>query len=166
MKLFVFVLFFMMTINNYSQKKTNLSIYIDPKMLIYGPYMNDKKGALDILSRFYISKNKNEYGLELEYFNRIHYLASGLFYSRQILKIKKTYIYTGGNIGFIFRTSKYNTKTPSFSINCRIKYKLTNKLSISLLANYKHRSDLVKLYNNKKILYFNGYIGLNYLIHS
>lgn len=156
----------MITLKNYSQKKINTSIYLDPKMAMYGPYMDDKKSALDILTRFYISKNKNEYGLELEYFNRIHYISSGMYYSREIFKIKKTYIYTGGNIGFIFRTSKYNTKTPTFSINGRIKYKITNKLGISLLANYKHRSDLVKLYNNKKILYFNGYIGLNYLIHS
>ena len=159
MKNFKYIIALLACTSLYSQQNY-ISIHVDPKMAIKGPYETSKSGELDILFRAAHTENNSEIGIEYESFTAIDYAAWGLFYN-YVFNFHKVNLTAGFMSGFIYR-SDYNVMKPTININNEIRVPINNRLALSLLSSFKYRTDLVEIYSENKPLKFNGYLGLIY----
>ncbi len=155
--LLFFLLFFMSSAISYSQNSLKLSIKQDLKLMSYGDRLGNKSGTLDLLTRVkYESKEK-----------KLGFFVFGLEY--EIAKIEKTYTRYGAIFGYSFNTllndpdfyvtptlgigniARDGNNTLSFAGSLQFAYKITKRIKISSLLQITERTDLQKMYGEKKI---------------
>ncbi|MGB2128518.1 MAG: hypothetical protein ACPHXR_03485 [Flavicella sp.] len=160
--LFAFILF----VNIYcsAQKNGFVSVVIDPKMLIKGPYEDSENGELDFVLKLSDHTETSEIGIAYERFASIDYSSYGIFYNQKIdLPILKDTSYIlGVESGFIRRQVEDHIIKLSFALNAGVRYDINSSVGVEVSSNYRYRSDLVELYDSTNPMIFSGYMGVYY----
>ena len=160
--LFAFILF----VNMYcsAQKNGFVSLVIDPKMLIMGPYETSEQGELDFIVKLSDHTKNSEIGIAYERFASIDYSSYGIFYNQKIdfNIIKDTSYILGFESGFIRRQLEDHVLKMSFAFNAGVRYDINSSIGVEVSSNYRYRSDLVELYNESNPMMFSGYMGVYY----
>ena len=152
-----------------AQENGIVQLYLDPKMMIEGPYADSKSGELDLMIKAGVSKKIYEMGVFVEQFKALSYTSAGVYYNKKVNVEKmlpmldRFEFSTGLDTGFIHRIIK-NQKDYSFTaaLNAEVKYYVKKNFGVSLLSNYRYRGDLVEFYDTKNPMLFSGYVGLFY----
>ncbi|MDO3695108.1 hypothetical protein QVZ41_09655 [Wenyingzhuangia sp. chi5] len=152
-----------------AQEKGIIQLYLDPKMMVEGPYADSKSGELDLMIKAGLSNKTYEMGFFVEQFKALSYTSIGAYYNKKvnvekILPMLNRFEFSAGlDTGFIHRIIS-NQKNYSFTaaLNAETKYYIKKNFGVSLLSNYRYRGDLVHFYDTKNPMLFSGYVGLFY----
>ncbi|MGY5354071.1 hypothetical protein [Wenyingzhuangia sp. IMCC45467] len=150
-----------------AQENGIVQFYLDPKMMIEGPYKNSKSGELDFLMKIGSSTNTYEMGFFVEKFKAIKYTSAGVYYNKKINvkklmpSLDKFEFSVGFDSGFIHRIiNEDKNYSITAALNAETKYFLKKNFGISLKSNYRYRGDLVEFYGTKNPMLFSGYVGV------
>lgn len=167
----VFILFITIA-STKAQEHGIVQFYLDPKMMIEGPYKNSKSGELDFLMKIGSSTNTYEMGFFVEKFKAIKYTSAGMYYNKKINvkklmpSLDKFEFSVGFDSGFIHRfINKDKNYSITAALNAETKYFLKKNFGVSLKSNYRYRGDLVEFYGTKNPMLFSGYAGLFFIIY-
>ena len=120
-----------------------ISIGLDPKMALQGPY-EDSKPEIDFQLRFIDVYDFGEVGLFTEYFPTINYFNWGLFTNKRIYQDRNIEILTGIEASIIIRgEGKANAGYLSYGFNGDIRHYF-NHFGLGVQGNYKRRPELQK----------------------
>ena len=148
-----------------SQRGGVISLVIDPKMMMVGPYESSTSGELDFIFKIADNSKKQEIGMAFEVFSAMKYSSAGGYYNYKMssLNLDGVQYYVGGELGFIGREIDEELYfSPSFALNTGIRYFLNIDFAIEMSSSYRYRSDLVDVYQESVPMCFNGYMGIVY----
>ena len=164
----ILVLSFFGITNFYAQSQGMVSIVIDPKMAVEGPYKTSEHGELDITLRVACHHLKYEIGAFTELFPAIEYYGFGLFFKYKFLleknpkKFNRWVLPIGADVGFIKRNQEFEEKVLmfNFAIDGGVRFFITKNIGLELGINYRYRSDLEEIYQDNFQMRYNVYSGL------
>ena len=149
--------------NSSGQQTLIVETGLDPKMLATGPYSNSEHGELDYILKIGYKLNRYEVGIFTERFEAIKFYTSGIYTSaaiyRRHINNSQVTLSCGVDAGILSRPD-LNSNSFTYSLNSGLMFRINEKISIKYTANFRQRSDLVKIYNEKKAFKFAGYISL------
>lgn len=145
-----------------AQKSVFLSLSLDPKMLITGPYDTSKQGALNYVFRLGATGETHEYGLSLENFSEIGYFSYSAFYNYKNpfgIAVENFSFLIGAEVGRLIRKVE-DYRGVTFAVNAETRYHFNKNWGVLLAATYRYRCDLVEVYQENNCYKFNGYTGV------
>ena len=165
----LFLLFLMFISKNaQSQEGMFFETGLDPKMLALGPYEDSESGALDYILKVGYKTHNYELGVFAERFQATKFYTSGVFVAIPFIiwppnKSSKTRLGAalGMDAGIIDR-SALDSKTFTYALNAELRLILNKNMTVKYTANFRERSDLVRLYNEKNSFRFAGYVSFAY----
>ncbi len=120
-----------------------ISIGLDPKMALQGPYENSKP-EIDFQIRFIDVYEFGEVGLFTEYFPTINYFNWGLFGNKRLYEYRNLELLAGIEASVVVRgRGKANAGYLSYGFNGDIRHYF-GKFGIGIQGNYKRRPELEK----------------------
>ncbi len=138
----IILIFGIILLSNQCNAQT-ISIGLDPKMAIQGPY-EDSNPEIDFQLRFIDVYEFGEVGLFTEYFSAINYFNWGLFGNKRIYQDRNIEILTGIEASVIIRgEGKANAGYFSYGFNGDIRHYF-GKIGLGVQGNYKRRPELQK----------------------
>ncbi|MEO9570077.1 MAG: hypothetical protein ABJH82_13260 [Polaribacter sp.] len=169
MKKILFVCSLLLTVNFYGQKKVEISLQQDARLLILGDDKGNDPLTVNLMSKLEVpihnfKKSHISTYLSVEYAD-----LAGKNYKRYALGIgyvldsvyKKIGAGAYVDFGKIYRKAEgFN----SYSLSGELSFKLNNCLRFICTQQLTHRKDLKILYNSKKEFIISGFVGIKYSI--
>ena len=164
MKKIILLLAIVLTIKNYGQNEIKLSIYQDLKLAVKKDGKGNEPFTLDLLTKLKLTGNQDKNGY-------LH--VAPMFEYAEIKGIYKRYAV---DIGYSFNQlgvdgleitpsinygiqERYSKNFLVFGGDIEASYKIIEGISVSALAQFVERKDLLWLYGKKPIR-FSGFLGL------
>ena len=163
-KLMLLILF-VKSISGFSQDSFTLAIHQDTRFLYSGDIRGNHKGTLDILikAEIPIIKLKKSYFVVFPSFEYAALHSSEMSrYSVGVGYIQKEIYFKNLNLGIftdLGRIYRENKSSRSYGLNFEVSYRLTKRLSASIVHQILERTDLKLLYNDGRYTRNSSFIG-------
>ena len=148
MKKSLFVLLLVTSMLQAQPKYAFVTAGFDVANAIQGSKPTNDKPALDGQIKIGAAYNNFECLVAYENFNAINFQQFGFAVNYVVYPFYKVDLAFGGEYQMIFRQA--NSSFLSYGVNLEPRYDITDKWTIGLQLNYKHRPDIEALYHTGK----------------
>ncbi|WP_372744307.1 hypothetical protein [Lutibacter sp.] len=148
-----------------AQERYFVTFGFDPKLATSGAYTYNKKPVADVYLYVGNTFNNNfEFGLGAEYANlNPSYTAFNVYVNKVFYSWNEKWSFTTGPEYLLIDRGRFNHQQKinpvhTFGYNNAIAFYVTDSFSVRLKGRLIHRKDLLKMYQDKTFLKFNGSI--------